>query len=59
MKKILSLILLAGTLFGQTYVQGDYVSDFGAEICYNGDGDWSWETDGQNKVVFIASFATW
>ena len=46
-------------LKGQTYTEGDYVSDFGADICYNGDGYWSWEEQGFNKVTWIASFATW
>tara|TARA_R100001082_G_C4363824_1_gene160771 strand:- start:3262 stop:3426 length:165 start_codon:yes stop_codon:yes gene_type:complete len=43
----------------QTYVEGDFVQDFGADICYNGDGYWSYDSVGHNKVVFIASFATW
>lgn len=46
-------------LKGQTYIEGDYVSDFGADICYNGDGYWSWEEQGFNKVTWISSFATW
>ena len=46
-------------MFGQTYVEGDIEDDFGADICYNGNEYWSWNTHGQNKVTFIASFATW
>jgi len=45
---------------GQTYSEGDYiVNDFGADICYNGEGYWSWEEQGRNKVTWIASFASW
>ena len=57
--KLVKLLLYVGLLFGQTYVEGDYVNDFGANICYNGNGYWSWEEQGFNKVTFIASFATW
>jgi hypothetical protein len=46
-------------VWGQTYTEGDYVNDFGANICYNGDGYWSWEEQGLNKVTWISSFATW
>ena len=56
---ILKLLLFTSVLFGQTYVSGDIVEDFGADICYNGDGYWSWEEDGFNKVTWISSFATW
>jgi hypothetical protein len=50
---------LSDLVLAQTYVEGDFVEDFGAEICYNGDGYWSYDSVGHNKVVFIASFATW
>lgn len=47
-------------LVAQTYSEGDYIdNDFGADICYNGEGYWSWEEKGRNKVTWIASFATW
>lgn len=59
MKNILGILLLFGLTFGQTYTEGDIVSDFGADICYNGEGYWSWEEQAINKVTFIASFATW
>jgi hypothetical protein len=59
MKKILSTLLFLGLTFGQTYVEGDIVDDFGAEICFNGDGYWSYQEQGVDKVTFIASFATW
>ena len=44
---------------GQTYTVGDTVDNFGAPICYNGEGDWDYTTNGIHKVVWISSFATW
>ena len=51
--------VIVSNLRGQTYVEGDYVNDFGADICYNGVGYWSWEEQGFNKVTWVSSFATW
>ena len=59
MKRILGILLFFGLTFGQTYTEGDIVDDFGADICFNGEGYWSWEEQASNKVTFIASFATW
>ena len=59
MKRVLGILLFFGLTFGQTYTEGDIVDDFGADICYNGEGYWSWEEQASNKVTFIASFATW
>ena len=60
MKRLFTILLFVGLSFGQTYSEGDYiVNDFGADICYNGEGYWSWEEQGRNKVTWIASFATW
>ena len=59
MKRLLGILLFFGLTFGQTYIEGDVVDDFGADICFNGEGYWSWEEQGFNKVTFIASFATW
>ena len=58
MKKLI-LFLTISFIYGQTYTEGDYVENFGAPICYNGEGDWEWEVDGFNKVTWISSFATW
>ena len=44
---------------GQTYTVGDTVDNFGAPICYNGEGDWDYITNGHHNVVWISSFATW
>ena len=57
--RIFLLFLLTSYIFGQTYSEGDYVENFGAEICYNGEGTWEWEVEGLNKVTWISSFATW
>ena len=51
--------IVTSSLKGQTYTEGDVVGDFGADICFNGDGYWSYQEQGVNKVTFIASFATW
>ena len=59
MKRVLGILLFFGLTFGQTYTEGDIVDDFGADICFNGEGYWSWEEQASNKVTFIASFATW
>ena len=52
MRNIVYTLMFFGVLFGQTYTEGDYVNDFGANICYNGDGYWSWEEQGLNKVTW-------
>ena len=57
--KLLKILLFTSILFGQTYVEGDVVGEFGADICFNGDGYWSYQAQGLGKVTFIASFATW
>tara|TARA_B100000579_G_C22245899_1_gene582613 strand:+ start:202 stop:378 length:177 start_codon:yes stop_codon:yes gene_type:complete len=57
--RVIVFLFSAYLLIGQTYSEGDYVNNFSAPICYNGEGDWEWEVDGLNKVVWISSFATW
>ena len=57
--RIFLLFLLTSYIFSQTYSEGDYVENFGAEICFNGEGMWEWEVEGVNKVTWISSFATW
>jgi hypothetical protein len=59
MKHVFYTLLFTSLLIGQTYTEGDVVSDFGADICYNGEGYWSYAEQGVDKVTFIASFATW
>ena len=41
MKRLLGILLFFGFTFGQTYTEGDVVGEFGADICYNGEGYWS------------------
>ncbi len=57
--KIIVSLLSAYLLVGQTYSEGDYVDNFSAPICQNGEGIWEWDVDGFNKVTWISSFATW
>ena len=57
--RVFFTFLITSYIFGQTYSEGDYVENFGAEICYNGEGTWEWEVEGFNKVTWISSFATW
>ena len=45
--------------FGQTYTVGDYVNDFSGDICHNGDGTWSYEENGRDRVVWINLFTSW
>jgi hypothetical protein len=49
----------ADLVWGQMYFVGDTVNNFSAPICTNGEGDWSYEEDGFNKVLWVSSFATW
>ena len=59
MKKLIVLLLLTSILSAQTYIVVDTVDNFGAPICYNGEGDWAYIENGHHKVVWISSFATW
>ena len=55
----IKILLFIGFTFGQTYSVGDYVDNFSAEICYNGEGTWEWEANAFNKVTirnFIKEF---
>ena|GEM_PF-644700 len=58
-KKILLLIFTLQILIGQTYQVGDIVNDFASPICQNGEGEWSYNVDGRNKVVWINLFTSW
>ena len=57
--KYLKFLLLFNFLSAQTYVEGDVVGEFGADIRHNGDGYWSYQDQGVGKVTFLALFATW
>ena len=54
---IYSLVFVSA--FGQTYTVGDYVNDFSGDICHNGDGTWSYEENGRDRVVWINLFTSW
>ena len=58
MKKII-VALFFSILTAQTYTEGDIVGEFGADICQNGDGYWSYQEQGLGKGTFLALFATW
>jgi len=58
MKKLL-ILLLTSILTAQTYTVGDYVDDFEAPICQNGEGYWSYDSEGRNNVVWINLFTSW
>lgn len=53
---LFSLFTLANA---QLYQLGDYVENFGASICINGEGDWNYDNFGNNNVVFLSIFASW
>ena len=52
-------LLLFVSAFGQTYTVGDYVNDFSGDICHNGNGTWSYEENGRDRVVWINLFTSW
>tara|TARA_R100001443_G_scaffold94877_1_gene101392 strand:+ start:708 stop:911 length:204 start_codon:yes stop_codon:yes gene_type:complete len=63
LKKFLKYFLISFFVLSisrsQTYEVGDFVQDFSSPICVNGDGYWSYETDGRNSVVWINLFTSW
>ena len=58
-KLIILLISIAPFIYGQTYTVGDYVNDFSGEICFNGEGTWSYEQHGLGRVTWINLFTSW
>lgn len=59
MQKIFLLVIFITLSFGQTYTVGDYVDDFSGDICHNGDGIWSYEQNGRDRVTWINLFTSW
>jgi len=59
MRHFLFSLVFSGFLLGQTYTVGSYVNDFSGQICHNGDGTWSYNVDGAEKVVWINLFTSW
>ena len=58
-KKILLLLFTLPFVHGQQYTVGDYVDDFSGDICFNGDGIWSYEEHGRDRVTWINLFTSW
>lgn len=58
-KLIILIMLIASIVYGQTYTVGDYVNDFSGDICYNGDGTWSYNEHGLGRVTWINLFTSW
>lgn len=58
-KLLLISIVSSVLVFGQVYTVGDYVDDFSGDICHNGEGTWSYEEDGRDRVVWINLFTSW
>ena len=59
MKRIFTIILLVSFSFSQTYTVGEFVDDFTGDICHNGDGVWSYDEHGRDRVTWINLFTSW
>ena len=59
MKAILYIITILSLSFSQTYTVGSYVNDFSGDICHNGDGTWSYDEHGRDRVTWINLFTSW
>ena len=59
LKKILLLLIIIPFVHGQQYTVGDYVDDFSGDICHNGNGTWSYEVNGRDRVTWINLFTSW
>mgnify|MGYP003321185929 CR=1 FL=1 len=53
------ILSLSQTIIAQTYTVGDYVDDFSGDICFNGDGTWSYDAHGRDRVTWINLFTSW
>ena len=58
-RNLLFILLSMPFIYGQQYTVGDYVNDFSGDICMNGDGIWSYEEDGRDRVTWINLFTSW
>ena len=59
MNTFLKIIIFFSFCFSQTYTVGSYVDDFSGDICHNGDGTWSYEEHGRDRVTWINLFTSW
>ncbi len=55
----ITIIFCTTFLEGQTYTVGDTVSNFGADICDNGEGYWDYNTDGLHNITWMNLFTSW
>ena len=58
-KKIIFILFTIALAYGQQYTVGDYVDDFSGDICFNGEGIWSYEEHGRDRVTWINLFTSW
>ena len=58
-RNILFSIATLTLVYGQQYTVGDYVDDFSGDICMNGEGVWSYEEHGRDRVTWINLFTSW
>ena len=58
-KKIILILITIPLGYGQQYTVGDYVDDFSGDICFNGEGIWSYEEHGRDRVTWINLFTSW
>ena len=58
-KKIILILFTITLAYGQQYTVGDYVDDFSGDICFNGEGSWSYEEHGRDRVTWINLFTSW
>ena len=61
-KIIISIIVFLSVtppLSGQDYTVGDYVDDFSGDICFNGEGTWSYDVHGRDRVTWVNLFTSW
>ena len=59
MRLVFNIIFLLSITFGQTYTVGEFVDDFSGDICHNGDGTWSYDEHGRDRVTWINLFTSW
>lgn len=59
-KKIsMVFVLVLKILIAQPYDVGDVVENFSGDICYNGEGLWSYDNQGTNKVTWLSFMRSW
>ena len=59
MRLVFNILFMISFTLGQTYTVGSFVDDFSGDICHNGDGTWSYDEHGRDKVTWINLFTSW